>query len=305
LKTNMLGLFNTSVETFERKVFDCVQYNGESHMLYIRLWRLYPFVTKFIIVLSNTTHSGRPKVNSFEPFTKEINSFKDKIYFYYYEPKVTNDYSSQEISWKRENAQRNSLLSALRKFSPKEGDLILMGDLDEIPTRQGMELILENPPTYCYYLKGIFFTINHKYWLTDWSRFAVIVYTNTIHSFQTYRDTSHNIFEKGGYTLTHCTYCFPKIEMFVNKFKSSAHTEFSVYPFTNESYIFKRHYCRIVFHTNLTLKKTNHNLDFSQLIPNDPRMKYLIDENFRLDISKTIYKESDLPTLCNSPFTFP
>jgi len=34
------------------RVFDCFLYNGESHMLYLRLWALYPLVTKFIISVS-------------------------------------------------------------------------------------------------------------------------------------------------------------------------------------------------------------------------------------------------------------
>ena len=101
----------------------------------------------------------------------------------------------------------------------------------------------------------------------------------------------------------HCTYCFPTLEMYVNKFKSFAHTEFNSYPYTNESYIFKRHYCRLVFHTSRGLRRQS--VSAQILVPNDPRINFLIDQNYRLDITKTIYNESDLPKLCQDSYSFP
>lgn len=40
-------------------------------------------------------------------------------------------------------------------------------------------------------------------------------------------------------------------------------------------------------------------LNDTELVPPDPRFAYLLDPNFTLDISQTIYTEKDLPTLCD------
>jgi hypothetical protein len=37
------------------RVFICATYNNEEEMAYIHLWRLYDYVDKFIIVVSNLT----------------------------------------------------------------------------------------------------------------------------------------------------------------------------------------------------------------------------------------------------------
>jgi len=129
----------------------------------------------------------------------------------------------------------------------------------------------------------------------------------TLHysSFQEYRNGKELKYLSDKPLVTHCTYCFPTLEMYVKKFKSFAHTEFDCYPYTNESYIFKRHYCRMMFHTARSLKQEDISSKLKEWVPNDKRFNFLIDPNYRLDITKTIYRESDLPTMCNNLYSFP
>ena len=47
------------------------------------------YVDKFIIVVSNRTHSGLPKKVTFEPFEKEINQYKDKADIVYFDPYIS------------------------------------------------------------------------------------------------------------------------------------------------------------------------------------------------------------------------
>ena len=103
-------------------------------MLIVRLWRMYPYVTKFILSVSNVTFSGEPKSISFEPFTKDIKKYMDKIHLDYFVPNDENmnkrKYISNDKPWKREYAQRDSLIDAIKKFDPKPNDLIFMSDID-------------------------------------------------------------------------------------------------------------------------------------------------------------------------------
>ena len=61
------------------RFFLCTIYNNEAEMLYIQLWRLYDYVDKFIIIISNMTHSGVPKKFTFKSFKKNIKPYMKKV----------------------------------------------------------------------------------------------------------------------------------------------------------------------------------------------------------------------------------
>ena len=62
--------FQKNKMNFDGRIFICAVYNNEAEYAYIHLWRLYDYIYKFIIVVSNMTFSGFPKNISFEPFEK-------------------------------------------------------------------------------------------------------------------------------------------------------------------------------------------------------------------------------------------
>ena len=49
------------INSFDGRIFLCTLYNNEAESAYIHIWRLYHYVDKFIIVISNLTYSGKPK----------------------------------------------------------------------------------------------------------------------------------------------------------------------------------------------------------------------------------------------------
>ena len=57
------------------RFFLCTTYNNEAEMIYIHLWRLYDYVDKFIIIISNITYSGLPKTFTFKSFEKNIKPY--------------------------------------------------------------------------------------------------------------------------------------------------------------------------------------------------------------------------------------
>ena len=62
---NKTSLINNNNSNKER-IFLCTSYNNVTEIAYILFWRLYNYVYKFIVVVSNMTHSGLPKDVTFK-----------------------------------------------------------------------------------------------------------------------------------------------------------------------------------------------------------------------------------------------
>ena len=123
-------------------IYDCFLYFDEDLLLDLRLNILDKYVKKFVITESTFLHSGKEKKLNFD--IKNFKKFKDKIIYLVIDtpPKgIESIYSTDSIkiknkkildnSLKRENNQRNQLMSGLK--SAEDRDLILSSDLDEIP----------------------------------------------------------------------------------------------------------------------------------------------------------------------------
>lgn len=128
------------------KVFDCFTFFNELDLLKIRLELLEDVVDRFVIIESNLTFSGKKKEyllwNNWEDFKK----WKDKIILYNIEQNTeglffekVNQYSPNNGSWQLEYQQRN----AINYVHPlvQENDIVLIGDVDEIPTPEVIENI--------------------------------------------------------------------------------------------------------------------------------------------------------------------
>ena len=68
-------------------------------------------------------------------------------------------YSSNNIkSAIRERKQRDYAKTYIKeKYNPTEKDLLIVVDIDEILTREGIEYIINNPPNNFKYIKHLFF----------------------------------------------------------------------------------------------------------------------------------------------------
>lgn len=286
------------------RIFDTIGYNGESHLLYTRLWRLDPYVDEFIVLVSNMSHSGKFREVSFAPFENEFKKFSHKLHIYYIDISCSQDEVRRidhDINWCREKKQRMARYDYLKLFNPQEGDLIISADADEIPTKAAFDYIVKHPPKTYYSLCCTFNSFNFNFYTTEerWCRLGVLRYSSSLTANDFNRQRYQNVeAEDKSMMCTHCTYCFNTAEAYVNKMITFAHQEFNKYPFTNLSYAFYSHYCKVQIPWGRKLIPTPYFKD-EQLLPDDLRLRHLIDNSFHLDINKTIYKESDLATLCN------
>ena len=126
------------------KVFDCFTFFNELDLLEFRLKYLDKAVDHFVIAESNLTHSGQPKAFYFSEARERFRQWEKKIIYIPVQQNTEGllfedqkKYNPGSASWKLENDQRNALLEAVSQM--KNDDLVLLGDLDEIPSLRAIE----------------------------------------------------------------------------------------------------------------------------------------------------------------------
>ena len=130
-------------------IIDAFTYCGEKEMLLFRLKMLAPLVDKFIIVESNYTFSGNPKPyygyehirdDRFFPYQEKLIFFEEEADLNGLDfTKPPTEYDPSAACWQIERQQRNAIGDACKDFP--SGSFVLMGDVDEIPSREAVEML--------------------------------------------------------------------------------------------------------------------------------------------------------------------
>ena len=131
------------------KIYDCFMFSDEKMILDIRLNVLSEYIDHFVIVESKYKHDGSIKGKNFD--INQFPEFKNKISYIYMdkEPKnllnidVKNDEDKKNKNllhntYLRENSQRNMINEGILNALPN--DLIIVGDIDEIPKLKNLEI---------------------------------------------------------------------------------------------------------------------------------------------------------------------
>jgi len=120
-------------------VYDCFTFFNEIDLLEFRLKVLDSVVDFFVIVESNITFSGNPKIYNFEKDKERFKKWEHKI-IYFPLIQTTNEFNSFEIidkynpdsaAFNLEYELRNSISNINDLI--KDDDFILLSDIDEIP----------------------------------------------------------------------------------------------------------------------------------------------------------------------------
>ena len=128
------------------KIFDCTTFYNEKMMMDVRFNVLNHYVSKFIVVESTFSHSGKKKKLNFN--IDDYPKFKDKIIY------LVIDHEPMELI-KKENLELDSVskrLNSLKRIEQSynymtkgikdasDGDLIMLSDNDEIPDLSKLNL---------------------------------------------------------------------------------------------------------------------------------------------------------------------
>ena len=282
-------------------------YNNEADMAYIHIWRLYEYVDKFIIMIANRTFSGISKNISFMPFEENIRPYMNKIDIVNFN-NICNrkEYPSLNSIWCFENSQRDYAKTFIEKYyNPTEDDLIVVVDIDEIFTREGIQYVKKNPPIDFYFIKGSLYFPYYYHKVQNWNRGCVIRYNKNIPPLSKFRSMKINEILKYKINsskplITHCSYCFKEIEQYKNKIKSYSHQEYNKPPYITNNWLFKSHYCRVKINSPPGYDETYEG--WKNLVPDDPRLKYLIDPSFIYPLNLTTYTKEDLERMCDREY---
>ena len=231
-------------------------------MAYIHIWRLYDYIDKFIIVISNITHSGLSKPISFKPFEQNIKQYMNKIDIVNFNNICNrNEYQDSNNIWCIEKSQRDyAKLFIEKNYDPTENDLLIVVDIDEILTREGIEYIRNNPPYSFKFIKGTYYFPYYYHRIGDWNKGYVVRYNKNMKTLSKYRGMNVKNYNLLKYKynpkkslITHCTYCFKNIDEYKNKLISFTHQEYNKPPYNTNNWIFKSHYCRRTFKNQVEL----------------------------------------------------
>ena len=126
---------------------DTFIFYNELDLLKYRLTILEKFVDYFVLMEATHTHSGKTKPLFFEENRAMFEAFLPKIIhivvtdFPYTYPVI--DYSKAQ-QWNNEHHQRNCISRGIQKLELIDSDVILISDLDEIPSPDILSKVREN-----------------------------------------------------------------------------------------------------------------------------------------------------------------
>lgn len=136
-------------------IVDGFTFWNELDLLEIRLAELDPIVDRFVLVEAPLTFSGKPKPLHFADNRDRYRRWADKIVHV-----VADDIPAEwaKDRWERETWQRNAIGRGLEGL--RADDLILLGDVDEIPTRAIVKMASELCVYPVMFIQRLFY-----YWL--------------------------------------------------------------------------------------------------------------------------------------------
>ena len=131
-------------------IIDAFTFLNEKELVELRVKYLNDIVDCFLIVEADFTHTGKEKKWNFPEILKNnLKKFSNKIQYHQMKvdlEKAEAEKSSKYIgktlgrSWRVETMQRNYLKEVYKKFSSSD-DIIIISDLDEIPSKDKISFI--------------------------------------------------------------------------------------------------------------------------------------------------------------------
>ncbi|KAH8971241.1 hypothetical protein BDL97_02G131000 [Sphagnum fallax] len=121
-----------------RRVFDAVIFSNEIDLLEIRVQELMPYVTKFLVLESNTTFTGKRKALIFKNNIQRFSFVRDKLTHLFFAGQTLQRWEDPFVN---EDLQRTAMDQGLLAAGIADGDLVIMADADEIPSAHTIRLL--------------------------------------------------------------------------------------------------------------------------------------------------------------------
>lgn len=216
---NLCKLHGWRVRESPRKVFDAVVFNNEVDILTIRWKELYPYISEFVLLESNSTFTGLVKPLVFASNRGQFTFVESRLTY----GVMGGRFVKGENPFVEEAYQRVALDQLIRIAGIADDDLLIMSDVDEIPSAHTINLLRwcdDIPPILHLqlrnYLYSFEFLLDYKSW-----RASVHRYQTGKTRYAHYRQTDLLLADSGW----HCSFCFRQISEFVFKMKAYSHVD--------------------------------------------------------------------------------
>ncbi len=224
-------------------IVDAFLFFQEYEMLEFRLKLLYPYVDKFVIVEADKTFSGLDKPFNYEQYKQRYSWAEDKIKYFklYCDTSALNltdkptKFQPNHDCWQIEYSQRGAIIAAYEEFSDE--DILIMGDVDEIPSREAIEWAKNNVRLLPVVCQQHLFCYNLRHLIQDiWcgSIFSTLRTARNIGT-QELRNR-RNILTRICNAGWHLSY-FSNSDAIIKKIEAFSHQELNLPEFKNKEYI--------------------------------------------------------------------
>ena len=129
------------------RCFDTFLFSGigtELDLLECRLRELDGLVDRHVIVEGNLTFQGQPKPLTLAENWSRFEPWRNQILYVEHTPTTREPGKEPGEAWAREHSSRQVTEEALRVLEAEPGDIILHGDVDEIPSRDAIASLREH-----------------------------------------------------------------------------------------------------------------------------------------------------------------
>lgn len=216
---NQCKLHGWRIRETPRRVFDAVLFSNEVDILDIRWNELHPYVSEFVLLESNSTFTGQVKPLSFAQNRDKFRFAEDRLTY----GVVAGRFVKGENPFVEESYQRVALDQLIRIAGIDEDDLLIMSDVDEIPSGHTINLLrwCDEIPDKIHlelrnYLYSFQFYLDNKSW-----RASVHRYKPGKTRYAHFRQTDYLLADSGW----HCSFCFRHIHEFAFKMKAYSHVD--------------------------------------------------------------------------------
>ncbi|ONK58749.1 uncharacterized protein A4U43_C09F16260 [Asparagus officinalis] len=216
---SLCRLHGWNVRETPRRVFDAVLFSNELDILAIRWKELHPYVSEFVLLESNSTFTGLRKPLFFAKNREQFKFVESRLTY----GSVGGRFVKGENPFVEESYQRVALDQLIRIAGITDDDLLIMSDVDEIPSGHTINLLrwCDDIPEILHlqlrnYLYSFEFLLDDKSW-----RASVHRYRAGKTRYAHFRQTDDLLADSGW----HCSFCFRYISEFVFKMKAYSHVD--------------------------------------------------------------------------------
>eukprot|EP01112_Ceratiomyxa_fruticulosa_P008329 TRINITY_DN2156_c0_g2_i1.p1 TRINITY_DN2156_c0_g2~~TRINITY_DN2156_c0_g2_i1.p1 ORF type:complete len:393 (+),score=49.16 TRINITY_DN2156_c0_g2_i1:93-1181(+) len=217
-------LYGFEPRNYKPNVYDIFLFGNEIDLLYLRIQELKDVVTKFVVVESDITFTGKSKELYFYNHRHVFDEFVDKIE--YHNASYISEYGQYRLESSPmgvEGLHRVAMNTALYKAGVKTGDLVLVSDVDELYRAETIRMLTDCQGPAKIHIQMRNFQYSFEFERGKMNRPAVITYDPSRNgNYLSHGKLTETILADGGW---HCSFCFPTIEDILWKMNSWGHND--------------------------------------------------------------------------------